>query len=202
MSQTCSCRCLFTCLIHCKVSAESVSSNSITCNKYSFVSCIFSLVTKTDGLRRYIHNVFVAAFMIYESSVRLVLSENFGTCQTAVVQSIVLETFLVHVNRQIKRAWLLQIISVYYLITIDVLASKSRNYVNSIIADQSHIEKIPKKCLVISEMSETIRLTSKNTVKKSLTILSECVLCSIAWNKLCNICCVIFIEACAWWLIV
>jgi hypothetical protein len=42
--------------------------------------------------------------MIYESSVRLVLSENFGTCQTAVVQSIVLETFVVHVNRQIKRA--------------------------------------------------------------------------------------------------
>ena len=166
MSQTCSCRWLFTCLIHCKVRAENVPCHSISCYKYSFVSSIFSLVTNTEGLWSHIHNVFVAALMIYESSVRLVLSENFGTCQTAVVQSIVLETFVVHVNRQIKRAWLLQIISVYYLITIDVLASKSRNYINGVDADQSHI------------------------------------LCSIACNKLCDICCVIFIEACAWWLIV
>jgi hypothetical protein len=117
--------------------------------------------------------------MIYEGSVRLVLSENCSACQTIVVQSFVLQTFVVHFNRQIEWAWLLQIISVYYLITIDVLASKSRNYVNSIIADQSHIEKIPKKCLVVSEMTETIRLTSMNTAPESVLVLCKLIFCPV-----------------------
>jgi hypothetical protein len=40
--------------------------------------------------------------MIDEGSVRLVLSENCSACQTIVVQSFVLETFVVHFNRQIE----------------------------------------------------------------------------------------------------